>query len=149
MSSVNTLHGTTTVVELSTATCAAPLLLDGGGLNLGFVESQHQHNPSTEHGHVQCDPDFKHPEHSSSVIVWSVASPTHFRFPPRQFSHPTGLPCQPSCCADDDEDEDDAIATAATAVRTSACDDDDGKRRRRRRGEFIVMNRVVSKSSIV
>ena len=64
----------------------------------------------------------------------------HFRFPPRQFSHPTGLPCQPSCCADDD---DDAIATAATtAVGTSACDDNGERRRRRRRqrrGEFIVM----------
>ena len=131
---MNTSHGGKVVVE-STAD-AAPL--DGGGLNLGLVESQHQHNPSTEHGHVQCDPDSKHIEHSSSVMDWSVASPMHFRFPPRQFSHPTGLPCQPSCCADDD---DDAIATAATTdVRTSACDDNGKRRRRRRRrGEFIVM----------
>lgn len=131
MSSVNTSHG---AME---STAAAPPL-DGGGLNLGLVESQHQHNPSTEHGHVQCDPDPRHAEHSSSVMDWSVASPMHFRFPPRQFSHPAGLPCQPSCCADDD----DAIATAATAVRTSSRDDDDGERRRRRRGEFIVTNDV-------
>jgi len=61
-------------------------------LNFGFDESQHQHRPSTEHGHVQCAPDLTHPAHSSSVIDCSVASPMHFRFPPRQFS-------QPSCCA--------------------------------------------------
>lgn len=117
MSSVNIAQGTEVV--------STRALLDGGGLNLGLVESQHQHNPSTEHGHVQCDPDFKHAEHSSSVMDWSVVSPIHCKFPPRQFSHPTGLPCQPSCCADDDDD----IAMVATAVRTSTCDD--GKRRRR------------------